>query len=207
MEALRSIFMSDFIINFDVAVYKFFESIVSPVLDVIVTFITYLGDNGIFWIALSLILLIPKKTRKLGVYVAGGLLMATIINNLGLKELFARVRPFNFDGWPESYQYVYPDLVAKPGSLSFPSGHTSTSIGAALPFLMKANKKVGIPIFIVAILIGLSRIYVHVHYPSDVLAGMVVGIIAGLLAVLLLDKVFFPKVVPAIEKKLKKEIF
>lgn len=207
MEALRGIFMSDFIINFDVAVYKFFESIVSPVLDVVVTFITYLGDNGIFWIALSLILLIPKKTRKLGVYVAGGLLMATVINNLGLKELFARVRPFNFDGWPESYQYVYPDLVAKPGSLSFPSGHTSTSIGAALPFLMKANKKAGIPIFIVAILIGLSRIYVHVHYPTDVLAGMIVGVIAGLLAVLLLDKVFFPKVVPAIEKKLKKEIF
>lgn len=207
MEALRSIFQSNFIINFDVAVYKFFESIVNPVLDVIMTIITYLGDNGIFWIALAILLFIPKKTRKLGVYVAGGLLVATIINNLGLKELFARVRPFNFDGWPDTYEYVYPGLVSKPGSLSFPSGHTSTSLGAALPFLMKANKKAGIPVFIIAILIGLSRIYLHVHYPTDVFAGMIVGIIAGLIAVVLIDKIFFDKIVPAVEKKLNKKIF
>ncbi len=207
MEALRNIFLSDFIINFDVAVYRFFESIANPVLDVIMKIITYLGDDGIFWIALSLILLIPKKTRKLGVYVLGGLAITSVINNLGLKELFGRVRPFNFENWPETYEYIYPNLIDKPGSLSFPSGHASTSIGAALPFLMKANKKAGIPVFIVAILIGLSRIYVHVHYPTDVFAGMIVGIIAGLLAVLLLDKLFFGKLVPAVEKKLNKKIF
>ena len=201
------LFQSDFIINFDVAVYQFFESIANPVLDQIMKIITFLGDDGIFWIALSIALLIPKKTRKFGIYILGGLAVATVINNLGLKELFARPRPFNFENWPETYKYVYPGLVEKPHSLSFPSGHTSTSLGAALPFLMKANKKASIPVFILAILIGLSRIYLHVHYPTDVFAGMIVGIVAGLIAVVLLDKLFFPKLVPAVEKKLNKKIF
>ncbi len=201
------LFQSDFIVNFDVAVYKFFESIANPILDTIMTVITYLGDDGIFWIALSIILFIPKKTRKYGVYILGGLAVATVINNLGLKELFSRPRPFNFENWPETYEYIYPNLVERPHSLSFPSGHTSTSLGAALPFLMKANKKAGIPIFVLAVLIGLSRIYIHVHYPTDVFAGMIVGIIAGLIAVVLIDKLFFAKLVPAVEKKLNKKIF
>ncbi len=202
----ESFFQSDFIINFDWAIYEFFEKLWNPVLNAIMTFITFLGDDGIFWIGLSLCLLIPRKTRKLGVYVLGGLAFATVINNLGLKEIFARPRPFNFD-WPEAMKYVYPNMVEKPHSLSFPSGHTSTSIGAALPFLMKANKKAGIPVFIIAVLIGISRIYIHVHYPTDVIAGAIVGIISGILAVLFIDKLFFPKIVPAVEKKLNKKIF
>lgn len=210
MEAIHaffaSIFQSDAIVNFDWAIYQFTEKLWCPVMDVIMSVITYLGDNGIFGICLSICLFIPKKTRKLGVYVIGGLAVATVINNLGLKELFGRVRPFNFN-WPDGMNYVFPDIVEKPHSLSFPSGHTSTSVGAALPFLVKAKKSAGIPVFILALLIGFSRIYVHVHYPTDVLAGAVVGLIAGFLTILLLDKLFFPKVVPAVERKLNKKIF
>ncbi len=206
MEALATIFENPGIIAFDGAIYTFFDGLRSAVMDVLMTCITYLGDDGIFWLVLTAILMIPKKTRKLGLYILFGLGVATVINNLGLKELFARPRPFNFEHWGDIYEYVYPNLVEKPHSLSFPSGHTSTSIGAALPFLMRANKKAGIPIFIIAVLIGISRIYIHVHYPTDVIAGAVVGLVSGFLAVLLLDKLIFPKVIPAIEKKLNKKI-
>ena len=80
----------DFIVNFDWAVFKFFEKLWNPVLDVIMSVITYLGDDGIFWIILGVCLLIPKKTRRFGVYVLGGLAVAGFINNICLKELIQR---------------------------------------------------------------------------------------------------------------------
>lgn len=193
----------DFIVNFDWAVFKFFEKLWNPVLDVIMSVITYLGDDGIFWIILGVCLLIPKKTRRFGVYVLGGLAVAGFINNICLKELIQRPRPFNFNGWPEAFNY--PNIVKKPSSWSFPSGHTSSSFGAAFPLLLRAKKKYGIPAVILALLIGISRIYVHVHYPTDIIGGIIVGIIGGLIATLLIDKVLYPKVIPFIQTKILKK--
>ena len=122
-----------------------------------------------------------------------------------LKQIFERPRPFNFDGWPA--EFIYPNLVEKPHSFSFPSGHTSTSLGSATPLLIKANKKWGIPVFIIAVLVGFSRVYIHVHYPTDVIAGAIVGLIGGVIAWLLVEKVLMPKVVPVIENKLNKKLF
>ena len=175
--------MGDFSVftNFDCAVFQLVEKLWNPVLDAIMVFITHLGDDGIFWIALGLILCVFKKTRKLGVLVILGLGIASCINNLVLKQIFERPRPFNFDGWPG--EFIYPNLVERPHSFSFPSGHTSSSLGAATPLLIKANKKFGIPIFILALLVGFSRVYIHVHYPTDVIVGTIVGIIGGILAV------------------------
>ena len=167
--------MGDFSVftNFDCAVFQLVEKLWNPVLDAIMIFITHLGDDGIFWIALGLILCIFKKTRKYGVLVILGLGIASCINNLVLKQIFERPRPFNFEGWPG--EFIYPNLVEKPHSFSFPSGHTSSSLGAATPLLIKANKKFGIPIFILALLVGFSRVYIHVHYPTDVLLGWFIG--------------------------------
>lgn len=189
----------DFIVNFDWAVFQFFEKLWNPVLDVTVSLITYLGNAGIVWVILGLCLLIPKKSRKIGVYVLCGIAITALINDVCLKEVIQRPRPFNFDGWPEVFNY--PNIVAKPSSWSFPSGHTSSAFGAAFPLLLKTKKKYGIPAMILALLIGLSRIYVHVHYPTDVLAGIAVGIIGGLIAVIILDKLVFAKIVPAIKKQ------
>ncbi len=212
---MAEFFLNEFIVNVDVAIYQFVDSIMNPVLDVIMTFITHLGDTpGIIWWVIGIALLIPRKTRKLGVLLIGGLAIASLINNVALKNLIERPRPYNLDPsvWTNAgYEYVWPNLIKQSSSWSFPSGHTSTSIGAAFALFLGCfkNKKylaIGIPTLILSFLIGFSRIYVHVHYPTDVIAGAVVGIVGGLIAYLLIAKVLVPKVVPVIEKKLNKKI-
>ncbi len=212
---MAEFFLNEFIVNVDVAIYQFVDSIMSPVLNEIMTFITHLGDTpGIIWWVIGIILLIPRKTRKLGILLIGGLAVASLINNVALKNVIQRPRPYNLDPsvWENAgYKYVWPDLIHQSSSWSFPSGHTSTSIGAAFAMFLGCfkNKKylaIGIPTLILSFLIGFSRIYVHVHYPTDVIAGAVVGLIGGLLAYLLIVKLLVPKVVPLIEKKLNKKI-
>jgi undecaprenyl-diphosphatase len=203
---MAEFFLNDFIVGIDVAIYQFVDSIMSPALNVIMTFITHLGDTpGIIWFVLGICLMIPKKTRKLGVLVFAGLAVSSVINNLCLKEIIDRPRPYNLDPqvWKDAgYEYIWPNLIKKSSSPSFPSGHTSTSIGAAFALLLSCKKKnlaIGIPAFVLSFLIGFSRIYVHVHYPTDVIVGAFVGLLGGLLAWLLVEKVLVPKVVPIIE--------
>jgi undecaprenyl-diphosphatase len=211
---MAEFFLNEFIVGIDVAVYQFVDSIMNPILNSIMTVITHMGDTpGIIWFVIGIILLIPKKTRKLGVLLFAGLAISSVINNLALKELIQRPRPYNIDAevWKNAgYTYIWPDLIKKSSSWSFPSGHTSTSIGAAFALLLGCKKKyigVGIPVFILSLLVGFSRIYVHVHYPTDVIAGAVVGLVGGVIAWLLVEKVLMPKVVPVIENKLNKKLF
>ncbi len=211
---MAEFFLNDFIVNFDVAVYQFVDSIMNPVLDFIFTLITHLGDTpGIIWWVLAVILFIPKKTRKLAIVLIAGLAIASAINNLALKNIIERPRPYNIDPsvWTNAgYEYIWPGLIDKSSSWSFPSGHTSSSIGAGFALLLACCKDkklaLGIPAFILSLLIGFSRIYVHVHYPSDVVAGAVVGLLGGLVAYVIYAKLLVPKVFPFINKKLKKEI-
>ncbi len=211
---MAEFFLNEFIVNFDVAVYQFVDSIMNPVLDTIFTFITHLGDTpGIIWWVLAVILFIPKKTRKLGVLMIAGLAIASAVNNLALKNIIERPRPYNIDPsvWANAgYEYIWPGLIDKSSSWSFPSGHTSSSIGAGFALLLGCCKDkklaLGIPAFVLSLLIGFSRIYVHVHYPSDVVAGAVVGLLGGLVAYVIYAKLLVPKVFPFINKKIKKEI-
>ena len=210
---MAEFFLQEFIVNIDVAIYQFVDSIMNPVLNVIMTFITHLGDTpGIIWFILGLGLLIPRKTRKLGVLLFAGLAFASVINNLCLKVIIERPRPYNLDPevWKNAgYEYIWPNLIKKSDSWSFPSGHTSTSIGAGFALLLGCRKKelgIGIPAFIISLLIGFSRIYVHVHYPTDVIVGALIGLLSGLAMYLVFTKLVFPKVVPAIENKLNKKL-
>ena len=134
----------------------------------IITFITSLGDGGFIWIFAAVVLLCFKKTRKAGMLVSFSLLGTLLVNNLILKNLIARTRPYEvIEGLSV--------LIPEPGEYSFPSGHTGSSFAAAVTIFLSCPKKIGIPALFLAFLIGLSRLYVGVHYPTDVLGGMITG--------------------------------
>ena len=156
------------------------ESVRNPILDNIMIFITSLGNGGLIWIAATIALLIPKKTRKAGVVSAVALLGSLIINNNIVKNIVQRPRPF----------VTFTDLqiiIPTPSEFSFPSGHTSSSFAAAAVFYRHLPKKLGIPSVILAGLIGFSRLYVGVHYPTDVIAGVLMGILLSYLAEFLVN--------------------
>ena len=151
------------------------ESVRNPILDNLMIFITSLGNGGMIWIVATIVLLIPKKTRKAGIMSAVALLGSLIINNNIVKNIVQRPRPF----------VTFTDLqiiIPTPSEFSFPSGHTSSSFAAAAVFYRHLPKKFGIPSVVLAGLIGFSRLYVGVHYPTDVIAGVLMGILLSYLA-------------------------
>ncbi len=151
------------------------EYLRTPLLNDIMIFITTLGNGGMIWIAATIILLIPKKTRKVGIMSAMALLASLIINNNIVKNLVQRPRPYM------TFQDIRI-LIPTPSEFSFPSGHTSSSFAAASVFYRHLPKKLGVPAVVLAGLIGFSRLYVGVHYPTDVIAGVIMGILLSYLA-------------------------
>lgn len=146
-------------------------------LDMIMPFITALGDGGVFWIALSLVLLIPKKTRRTGAAMAVAMLLGLIIGNGIIKNVVMRTRPFDISAAIVPREKL---LIAAPTDYSFPSGHTLASFEAATA-LFKDHSVYGFLAYVLAILIAFSRLYLQVHYPSDVLGGAILGFLLGLL--------------------------
>lgn len=142
-------------------------------LDAFMPFISSLGNAGIFWILLTAVLLIIPKTRKAGVASAIALLLMLVTGNMILKPLVARLRPFTVNTAVEL-------LIPPPTDFSFPSGHTFASFASATAIL-KNNRKLGIPALILAALIAFSRLYLYVHFPTDVFFGLLLGILAGLI--------------------------
>lgn len=194
----------DSFLHFDLSVFEWVQTIQGGFLDRLMVIITTLGEGGIVFIAVGLALLCTKKYRKAGVAILVALLVMEVGNNLILKTLFARPRPFNLDvtqyaWWHEIYKF--PELVKRPTSYSFPSGHTSSAFAAGIALLWY-NKKFGIPLTVFAAVMGFTRIYVEVHYCTDVLFGALVGIIYALVGVLIVNKVY-PIVMPKIEAKIE----
>lgn len=151
------------------------ENLRTPLLDKVMPLITKLGDGGALWIILMIIFLISKKYRKIGVMIFLGLGFCFITGNLILKPLIARTRPFDLLGYSQLF-------IQAPKDFSFPSGHTMASFASAV-VLWKNNRTMGTAALIIAILIGFSRLYLFVHFPSDVVAGIVLGSLWGILAV------------------------
>ncbi|MCI8700644.1 MAG: phosphatase PAP2 family protein [Clostridia bacterium] len=137
------------------------------ILDNIMKLITILGDAGIIWLLIALILILKTKTRKCGILIVIALFLGLLIGNLLLKNIIARPRPFIVDK-------TINLLIKIPEDYSFPSCHTMASFEAAIIIFLH-NKKWGISAIILAILIGFSRIYLFVHYPSDVVFGAILG--------------------------------
>jgi undecaprenyl-diphosphatase len=140
----------------------------------IVKFITHLGDSGWFWIVLTLLCLIFAKTRRNGVLMMCSLLLNLLANNVILKNLVARTRPYEV---VEGLQRI----IEAQSDYSFPSGHSGVSFSVAVVMFLMFPRKVGVPALILAVLIALSRLYVGVHYPTDVIGGILIGTAAALL--------------------------
>ena len=150
-------------------------------LDVLMPKVTLLAEYGIVLILLGLILLCTKRYRICGAAVLGGLASGLVIGNGILKNLIARARPC----WINTQVSL---LVAMPADYSFPSGHTLHCFIAAT-VLLHYDKRLGIPALGAALLVAFSRLYLYVHFPSDVLAGAILGIGIGLLAVFSTEKI------------------
>lgn len=134
--------------------------------------ITSLGDSGWFWIVLSFLLMLPRQTRWIGITSLAALVIGALITNVTLKNLVARTRPYE----------MIDDLILlieKQGDYSFPSGHTCASFAAAGVYWRMMPKKIAVPLLVLASLIAFSRLYVGVHYPSDVLGGLLSGLFAA----------------------------
>ena len=155
------------------------------VLDFLMPLITLLGDAGIFWILCSLVMILIPKTRKTGLSMGISLLIGLLVCNVALKPLVGRIRPYDYQ-W-QYFQKEITLLVEGLHDFSFPSGHTIASFEAATALLI-GNKKLGIPAMILAVLIAFSRLYLYVHYPTDVLASIVLGIGIAFLGTFLVKK-------------------
>ena len=145
-------------------------------LTVIMKLFTYMANYGILWIALCLTLLINKKTRKLGIICSVALVLNYMTCNVIIKSIVGRTRPF------EAIEELTLDT-------SFPSGHTSSAFTLACAitcYLSRQRKWVGAILIFVASMIGISRMYLGVHYPTDVLVGMLLGIATGVVTYLAL---------------------
>ncbi|MDO5294480.1 MAG: phosphatase PAP2 family protein [bacterium] len=151
------------------------ENVRNDVLTPIFKFITHLGDSGSIWIVLSLLLLVSRKTRKVGFAALLALLLSLIVNNGILKNVVGRTRPYDAVEGLRA-------LIGRQRDLSFPSGHTGSSFAAAIVLYRSLPKKYGVPALVLAALIGLSRLYVGVHYPTDVIFAAFSGTLLGLLA-------------------------
>ena len=168
----RSLHKSEVVMSLDWNVLNWIqENLQCDFLDVFMSKFTLLGEMGIIWIAIAIGLLISKKHKKAGLLVLIGLLLGVIIGNGILKNLVMRSRPcwINTD---------FNLLIANPKDYSFPSGHALSSTIAATVITLY-RKKWGIIVIPITALMAFSRLYLYVHFPTDILGGIVMGIIIG----------------------------
>jgi undecaprenyl-diphosphatase len=161
----------------------------NPFLDFIMPLITVLGDAGIFWMVWAAALLFFKKYRRIGIGMAIAMMLGLVICNIILKPTVGRIRPYDFQ---ETLGITINLLIEKQHDFSFPSGHTIASFEACTVLLL-GNKKMGIPAVILAVLIAFSRMYLYVHYPTDVIASVILGTLFGVIGYLVSHNVTFSR--------------
>ena len=158
----------------EIDILNYIQTLRTPIGDVLMPFISSLGNGGFVWIVLDIALIINPKTRKAGIVVAFAIILDVLLCNGLLKPLVARIRPCN----------VVKNinmLIPIPKDFSFPSGHTAVAF-AVTSALCFCKNKIWIPSALLSLLIAFSRMYLYVHYPSDILGGVLLGVLVGKLA-------------------------
>ena len=160
--------------GFDARIMEFIQNnLHCPAADFFFSAITYLGEAGALWLCAAVILLFFKKTRTTGILVLAAMLLTFVTSELPMKNLICRPRPC----------HTFPDvslLIARPHSFSFPSGHSASSFAAAVMIFLR-HKKQAWPALLLAAAIAFSRVYLFVHYPTDILAGALLGTLFAVL--------------------------
>lgn len=171
----------DCVYSVDFAILDFIQNTIRcSFLDTVMTALSYMGEAGIFWIAAAIVMLFFKKTRAVGAMVLAAMALGYAVGELGIKNIVCRPRPFVLN--PTAVP-----VIAPPSGFSFPSGHSCSSFAAATVIFVY-NKKLGIPAVILAALIAFSRLYNYVHFPSDVLCGILLGIACAAIIIALFRK-------------------
>lgn len=172
--------------NIDFSVLDFIQNTMKcEFFDFVMAFFSYIGEAGGVWIIAAVIMMCFRKTRASGVMMVCAVLAGFLIGEIGLKNLVCRPRPFT----------VNTDIVLSisvPSGYSFPSGHSCSSFAAATVLIVR-DRRFGIPALITAFLIAFSRLYNYVHFPSDVLCGVLLGIICAVAVIVIFRKFGFDK--------------
>ncbi len=159
------------LLDFEFIILDLFSKIRCEFLDDVMIFSSSLANKGFIWILLAITLLFFKKTRRIGVCVSVALIVNFLLVNVIIKPIVARPRPYEVNT-------ALKILIPPPKDFSFPSGHTSASFSASLALYMH-NRRWGIACIVLAVLISASRLYLCVHFPSDVIFGIFFGVISA----------------------------
>lgn len=173
----------DYDMSFEFVILDYIHKLHSPIGDFFFKNFTRLGDSGIIWIVFIIGFLIYPKTRKLGIVLAISIIIEVIICNGILKPLVARIRPYELNT-------AITLLIDKQKDYSFPSGHSSAAFSFAVPLMILGLKKFWVPALVFAVLMAFSRMYLYVHYPTDIIGGMVIGTFSGIISCIICKKFF-----------------
>ncbi len=154
-------------------------------LDNIMPVVTAFGNMGMFWVVVALIISAKRKYRKCSITMMIGMIMGVILGNFVVKNIVRRDRPC----WINE---IGDMLIANPQDFSFPSGHTMSSFIAAT-ILFYYDKRLGVPSFGVALLIAFSRMYLYVHFPTDIIGGAMLGVGIAIMTVSLTNRYIFDR--------------
>lgn len=166
--------------SIEFTILDWFQTLHTPLLDRIAVALSTLGDGGLVWILFAAALLLFPRTRRAGLAMALALISFQVLGNWVIKPLFARPRPCDLNT-------AVALLVARPHGHSFPSGHTASSFACAFALWFQ-HSRLRIPALLFSAAMGLSRLYLYVHFPTDVLGGMLLGLALGWAASRLADR-------------------
>lgn len=173
-------------LNFELMILdKIQELLGNPLSDKVWLFFTHIGDYGLLWILMIVALLVYPKTRRIGIICSLAFVLGVIITNGLLKNIVERARPYN-------YRDIVL-LIKEPDSYSFPSGHTTASFAVTFVLLKEKLRlnhiNIYIPTLAIAALVAFSRMYLFVHFPSDIIAAIIIGYFCSIISRQLIDKI------------------